>query len=202
MAKLISEEVKFDGVRFNVVQKVYQDENGKTYVRDCVNPGDAAVILPIDENNNVVFVKQIREAVGFLSLELPAGMVDPGEEPIDTARRELEEETGIRAKTVEHLISVYPSSGYTSERVHIFYAKDFQKGNQKLDDTEHIEEIERIPLDRCLDLSYTCAFIKCSGVDACQTFRYRNTSDVRAIFKEVITYNRNTFAYDYFFYIC
>ena len=152
LAKLISEEVKFDGVRFNVVQKVYQDENGKTFVRDCVNPGEAAVILPIDENNNVVFVKQIREAVGFLSLELPAGMVDPGEEPIDTARRELEEETGIRAKTVEHLISVYPSSGYTSEKIQIFYAKDFEKGNQKLDDTEHIEEIERIPLDRCLEL--------------------------------------------------
>lgn len=152
MGKLISEEVKFDGVRFNVVQKVYQNEDGKTYVRDCVNPGDAAIILPIDENGNVVFIKQLREAIGEVCLELPAGMVDPGEEPIDTARRELEEETGIIAGTVEHLISVYPSSGYTSEKIHIYYAKDFKEGKQKLDSTEHIESIERIPLDRCLEL--------------------------------------------------
>ena len=117
MGKLISEEVKFDGVRFNVV-------------RDCVNPGDAALVLPIDENNNVVFIRQLREAIGEICLELPAGMVDPGEEPIDTARRELEEETGIIAKTVEHLISVYPSSGYTSEKIHIFFAKDFEEGKQ------------------------------------------------------------------------
>ena len=79
MGKLISEEVKFDGVRFNVVQKVYQNEDGKTYVRDCVNPGDAAIVLPIDENNNVVFIRQLREAIGEICLELPAGMVDPGE---------------------------------------------------------------------------------------------------------------------------
>lgn len=152
MGKLISEEVKFDGVRFNVVQKVYQNENGKTYVRDCVNPGDAAVVLPIDENNNVIFVKQLREAIGEMSLELPAGMVDPGEESIETAKRELEEETGLKAKKIEHLISVYPSSGYTSEKIHIYYAKDFEEGKQKLDDTENIEAIERIPLDKCLEL--------------------------------------------------
>lgn len=150
--KLISEEVKFDGVRFNVVQKVYQREDGKTFVRDCVNPGDAAVVLPIDENDNVIFVKQLREAIGEMSLELPAGMVDKGEEPVDTARRELEEETGIIANTVEHLISIYPSSGYTSEKIHIYYAKDFSEGKQKLDDTEDIESIEKIPLKECLEL--------------------------------------------------
>ena len=152
MGKLISEEVKFDGVRFNVVQKVYQNEDGKTYVRDCVNPGDAAIVLPIDENNNVVFVMQLREAIGEVCLELPAGMVDPGEDPKDTAKRELEEETGIIANTVEHLISVYPSSGYTSEKIHIYFAKDFKNGKQKLDSTENIEEIKRIPLSECLEL--------------------------------------------------
>ena len=59
MNKLISEEVKFDGVRFNVVQKVYQREDGKTFVRDCVNPGDAAVVLPIDEAK-VIFEALLR----------------------------------------------------------------------------------------------------------------------------------------------
>ena len=150
MNKLISEETKFDGVRFNVVEKVYEREDGKRFVRDIVNPGDAAVILPIDEDDNVVFVKQYREAIGELCLELPAGMVDEGEEPIETAKRELEEETGLIAEKVEHLISVYPSSGYTSEKIHIFYAKDFKNGQVNLDDTESIEGLERIPLDECL----------------------------------------------------
>lgn len=152
MGKLIKEELKFDGVRFNVVQKVYQREDGKTYVRDCVNPGEAAVVLPIDENDNVVFVRQLREAIGEMSLELPAGMVDEGEEPIATAKRELEEETGLIANEIKHLLSVYPSSGYTSERIHIFYAKDFTNGTQKFDDNENIESIERIPLKKCLEL--------------------------------------------------
>lgn len=76
MSELISEELKYDGPRFNVVQKIYERDDGKRYVRDCVNPGDAAVVLPIDENGDVVFIKQLREAVGEVSLELPAGMVD------------------------------------------------------------------------------------------------------------------------------
>ena len=138
MSKLISEEEKYNGPRFNVIQKIYEDEKGKRYVRDCVNPGEAAVVLPITENNEVVFVKQLREAIGKIDLELPAGMVDEGENPIQTAKRELQEETGLIANKVEHLISVYPSSGYTSERIHIYYAKDFDFGKQKLDDTEDI----------------------------------------------------------------
>lgn len=153
MSKLISEEEKYNGPRFNVIQKIYEDEKGKRYVRDCVNPGEAAVVLPITENNEVVFVKQLREAIGKIALELPAGMVDEGENPIQTAKRELQEETGLIANKVEHLISVYPSSGYTSERIHIYYAKDFDFGKQKLDDTEDIISIEKIPINKCLDLA-------------------------------------------------
>lgn len=153
MSKLISEEEKYKGPRFNVVQKIYENDEGKRYIRDCVNPGEAAVILPVTKEGEVVFVKQLREAIGKVALELPAGMVDEGENPIETARRELQEETGLISKNIEHLISVYPSSGYTSEKIHIYYAKDFEEGNQKLDDTEDIISIEKIPLEKCLELA-------------------------------------------------
>lgn len=106
MSKLISEDEKYKGSRFNVVQKVYEDEIGNRYIRDCVNPGDAAVVLPITNENEVIFVKQLREAIGKVALELPAGMVDEGEEPLETAKRELQEETGLIANKVDHLISV------------------------------------------------------------------------------------------------
>ena len=148
MAKLISEETKFDGPRFNVVRKIYERDDGKQILRDIVNPGDAAVILPITENNEVIFEKQFRESVGKVCLELPAGMVDAGENPIDTAKRELEEETGLRAKTIEHMVTIYPS---TSERVHIFLAKNFEEGQVHLDATEEILDIVKIPIDECVE---------------------------------------------------
>lgn len=151
MAKLINEEVKYDGPRFNVVRKEYEREDGKRFIRDIVNPGEAAVILPITEKNEVVFETQVRESVGKICLELPAGMVDPGEMPIDTARRELEEETGLIAKSMEHMITMYPSTGYTSEKVHIFLAKDFEEGQVHLDATEEILDIVKIPMEDAIE---------------------------------------------------
>lgn len=151
MAKLLSEEVKFDGPRFNIVRKTYEREDGKKFLRDIVNPGDAAVILPITDRNEVVFEKQLRESVGKVCLELPAGMVDLGEEPIDTAKRELEEETGLIANSIEHMITIYPSTGYTSEKVHIFLAKNFEKGHVHLDQTEEILDIVKIPIEECVE---------------------------------------------------
>ena len=151
MSKLISEEEKYKGPRFNVTQKIYLREDGTKIVRDIVNPGEAAVILPITEDNEVVFITQYRESVNKVSLELPAGMVDSGEEPIETAKRELEEETGLIANKIEPLISLYPSTGYTSEKVHIFVAKDFKNGVQRLDSTEEILSIKKIKIEECIE---------------------------------------------------
>lgn len=151
MSKLISEEEKYSGPRFKVTQKIYLREDGTKIVRDIVNPGEAAVILPITDNDEVVFITQYRESINKVSLELPAGMIDPGEEPIETARRELVEETGLICNNIEHLISLYPSTGYTSEKVHIFLARDFEEGNQRLDSTEEILSIKKIKIEECVN---------------------------------------------------
>ncbi len=151
MSKLISEEEKYKGPRFNVTQKIYLRDDGTKIIRDIVNPGEAAVILPITEENEVIFITQYRESVNKVSLELPAGMVDPGEKPIETAKRELEEETGLIANKIEPLISIYPSTGYTSEKVHIFLAKDFENGKQRLDSTEEILSIKKIKIEECIE---------------------------------------------------
>lgn len=151
MSKLISEEEKYKGPRFNVTQKIYLREDGTKIVRDIVNPGEAAVILPITDDNEVVFITQYRESVNKVSLELPAGMIDPGEKPIETAKRELEEETGLIANKIEPLISLFPSTGYTSEKVHIFVAKDFKNGTQRLDSTEEILSIKKIKIEECIE---------------------------------------------------
>lgn len=151
MSKLVSEEEKYNGPRFKVTQKIYLKKDGTKIVRDIVDPGEAAVILPITDNNEIVFITQYRESVNKVSLELPAGIVEPGERPIDTAKRELEEETGLISNNIEPLISIYPSTGYTSEKVHIFLARDFENGNQKFDSTEEILSVKKIKLEECIN---------------------------------------------------
>ena len=161
MSKLISEEIKYDGPRFNVVQKRYQREDGKIYIRDCVNPGEAVIILAINDKKEVVLEKQLREAIGKVNLELPAGMIDKGETPEEAAKRELEEETGFIANKLELLKTVYTTSGYSSEIIHIFLATELIEGNKNLDDTEEILGLEFVKIEDCLKLSeqnyFNCA---------------------------------------------
>ena len=164
--KLISEEVKYDGPRFNVVQKKYVRDDGVEIVRDIVNPGEAAIILPIDENNDVIFERQLRESIGRVSLELPAGRIDPGEDPAHAAKMELEEETGLISGKLEHMITLYPSTGYTSEKVHIFLAKDFKKGHVKLDATEEILNLVKIPIKECVQQAKNGKFENASEIIA------------------------------------
>jgi ADP-ribose pyrophosphatase len=153
LSKIISEETKFDGRRLKVVEKIYENEDGSKYSRECVIPGDAVFIMPITENNEFVFIKQYREVIDKVELEFPAGMIDSGEEPIEAAKRELEEETGIIANIVEPIMSAYPSCGYTNEKVYIFFAKDFSKGKVHLDENEVILDVEKIPIEKCVELA-------------------------------------------------
>ncbi len=152
MSKLLNEELKFEGPRFKVVRKEYERDDGLKYIRDCVEPGNAVVILPVNENNEVIFVKEEREVIGRISMGLPAGMIDENEDPKDAAKRELAEETGIEAKSLEFLISYFPSCGYTNERIFIYLARDFTYGQQHFDDTEEILSVEKIKLDDCLKM--------------------------------------------------
>lgn len=151
MGKLISQETKYNGSRFKVIQKVYERQDGLKYTRDCVEPGNAVVILPVTENNEVIFIKQEREVIGKIALELPAGMIDENELPEDAAKRELEEEVGIKANYLELLTDCYVSCGYTNEREYIYLAKNFEKGIQHFDDTEEILDTEKISIEECME---------------------------------------------------
>lgn len=158
MSKLLNEELKFEGPRFKVYRKEYERDDGLKYIRDCVEPGNAVVILPVNENNEIIFVKEEREVIGRISMGLPAGMIEENEDPKDAAKRELAEETGIDAKSLEFLISYYPSCGYTNERIYIYLARDFKYGNQHFDDTEQIISVEKIKIDDCLKMIYENKF--------------------------------------------
>ena len=142
MSKQIDEKIVYKGRRFTVTQKRYINDNGVEYIRDIVNPGDAAIVLPVTENEEVVFIKQFRESVGKVAFELPAGMIDEGEEPIHAAARELEEETGYRANRWESLGYINTTPGICDEKLYLYFASELEFVGEHPDEGEIIKAQE------------------------------------------------------------
>jgi ADP-ribose pyrophosphatase len=103
-----------------------------------MHPG-AAVILPLVDDDHVCLIKNYRIAVSEELIELPAGTIDRSEDPLDTARRELLEETGYRAGTLEKLHEYWVSPGILSERMHFFVARDLTPGAAQPEPGEQIQ---------------------------------------------------------------
>ena len=115
---------------------------GRRVKREIIEHRGAAAMLAFDEKNKVILVRQHRFPHGFV-LEIPAGTLEKREEPIKCAFRELEEETGYRAKKMTQLITYYPSIGYNSEIIHCFLASGLKKiAGLKLDDDEILSVVK------------------------------------------------------------
>ena len=108
--------------------------------------GHAAIIIPETEDGKFIMIKEPRTPVGLTVLAFPAGMIEKGVTEEDGAIREIEEETGYRAKSIKKLREVYPAIGYSNEKTIIFLAKDLVKTQRHLDETEDIEVLE-LPKD-------------------------------------------------------
>ncbi len=130
-------KLKYNGL----IVDVYQYEKDKQTIEQVIHPGGVCVAA-ITPNNTLLFVKQYRFGVEKPLLEFPAGLIEPNEDPKVTALRELEEETGYLANHIKTLGSYYLSPGYSSEIIHLYFAKDLKKTSQNLDLFEDIEVIE------------------------------------------------------------
>ena len=128
--------------------------NGIPAKREIVEKGGAVAIVPIKEDGKIVMARQYRTAVQEELLEVPAGLVDPGEEPLESAKRELKEETGYTAAKWTHLTEFYPSAGFTNEYIHIYLAEDLTPGETDFDETEVIE-VEEYTFDELLAMIET-----------------------------------------------
>ena len=140
-APLSSEEV-FSGKLLRVKRDRVRLPNGHQAEREyIVHPGAVVVIAPLD-NGKLLFERQYRYPLQQIFLELPAGKIDPGEPILDTARRELREETGYKAKTWRHLATMHPCIGYSNEKIEIFLARGLSYVGHERDHEEFLEVLE------------------------------------------------------------
>ena len=122
--------------------------DGSHSYREYVEHKGGASILAVDEEDYIYLVKQYRYAYREAILEIPAGKLEEGEEPIKTAERELREETGLEGK-IEPFGLLYPTPAYTNEPLHVFLATDLNKVGSKLDEGEFLDVI-RMPFEEAL----------------------------------------------------
>ena len=140
------------------ILKVHVDDvrlpNGQEAVREVVDHVDGAAVLAMDEANRVLVVRQYRYVFGKVLAELPAGKLDPGEDPVVGALRELKEETGAEPETFLPLGRIIPAPGCYGEILHLFLAKGLKFSEQHLDPDEFLN-VERVPFDemvhRCMN---------------------------------------------------
>ncbi len=151
--ELINSKKVFSGKIIDVnVDTIYLPD-GRTTEREIVVRGDATAIVPIDEEGNVILVEQYRHGAFNMVLEIPAGMLEKGEDPKQCAIRELEEETSFVAKNITHITTMYPTVGFCTEKIYIYLAKDLEQGNFNFDDDEFIE-VKKVPLEKAIDMIY------------------------------------------------
>ncbi len=138
---LSSEEV-FAGKLLHVHRDAVRLPDGKESVREWIAHQGAVVVLAVLENGNLIFERQFRYPLRRVFLELPAGKIDPGEHILDTARRELREEAGYKAKFWRHLGTMHPCIGYSNERIEIFLARDLSYVGHARDEGEILDVLE------------------------------------------------------------
>jgi ADP-ribose pyrophosphatase len=114
----------------------------ETKIREVVEHPGAVAMLPVISRDRILLINQYRYPVGKWILEVPAGTLKDGESPDECALRELEEETGYKARTLKKLLTIYPSPGYSTESIHIYVASELEKSTQKLEEDEELTVIE------------------------------------------------------------
>lgn len=128
--------------------------SGGTAVREVVDHRPAVVIVPIDDRDRVLMVRQYRYAVGETLLEAPAGIVEEGEEPTETAQRELQEEVGRKAGDLRKLGEFWATPGFCNEMMHAYVARDLSLSELDADDDEDITVVA-VPMAEALDMIAT-----------------------------------------------
>jgi ADP-ribose pyrophosphatase len=148
-ARVESQEI-FKGKKFSVKIDTITDRPGHTYKREIVVHPGAVVMVPVTKEGKLVLVRQWRRATGKVLLELPAGTLEEGEPPLETAGRELREEIGYKADRITLLGGFFSAPGILSEYLHLYLAEDLQESQLDPDENEELDICE-LSLEEALE---------------------------------------------------
>ncbi len=144
--KVLRHVNRYEGVIVDVDMEMVEVPNGNITMREVVRHPGGVCVLALDENGMVAMVRQYRFPIDTHLLELPAGKLEPGEDPLPAAKRELSEETGIEADEWQDLGFIYTSPGFSTEKLYMYLATGLHHGRQHLDLNEFLD-VEYYPLD-------------------------------------------------------
>jgi ADP-ribose pyrophosphatase len=155
-AQVLSSRVAYDGKLFRVMAEEIREADGKDAFREVVRHGGSTVILAVDGRKRkkdplVLIERQYRHAAQQYLYEIPAGKLEPHEDRLAGAKRELREETGYTAKTWSKLARYYPSPGFLGEWMQVYLAEDLTAGATSPDEDEWLE-LQMVPLSEVLRL--------------------------------------------------
>ncbi|MBD8003474.1 NUDIX hydrolase [Bacillus norwichensis] len=150
--KTVNTEPIFEGKIISVQVDEVELPNGELAKREIVRHPGAVGLIALTDENKIVMVEQYRKPLERSLLEIPAGKLEPGEEPAVTAERELEEETGYRAGKMEYISSFYTSPGFANEIIHLYLATELEKVENPADgDEDEFIELMELSLEEALE---------------------------------------------------
>ncbi len=146
----IESRMAYEGKIVNVRVDTVRMANGRIATREVVEHASVVCIAPVDEDGNVLMVRQYRKPAEATLMEVPAGGMEPGETPEEAALRELQEETGLTAGKLERLMTFWATPGFCDEKMYAFLAADLAPGDpaHRPDHDEEIESLSWVPLSQ------------------------------------------------------
>jgi ADP-ribose pyrophosphatase len=167
----ISSRPVYDGRVVRLRVDTVRTADGSETTREIIEHEPVIAVIPLDDEERLLMVKQYRSPVEKELLEIPAGGIEPGEEPADAVIREMQEETGYRPGKLVPLGGFYSTPGFTDEYLHIFLATELVPGRLYAEDTDEIEVV-RVPLADIPELTVTGRIEDSKTLAALILFRY------------------------------
>lgn len=149
--KTLSSKNIFEGRILHITLDEVELENGKCSKREVVNHPGGVCVAALDDDNNLLFVRQFRYPYKEVVLELPAGKLEKGSTPLENGKRELLEETGAQGYSYISLGKIYPSPGYTNEIIHLYACRIANISQANPDEGEFVD-VEKINLDKAVEM--------------------------------------------------
>lgn len=146
----LTEDVMWSGCIFNVNRLRVELPDGRQALRDVVRHPGAVAIVALTDDGRICLVRQYRTSLSRVTVEIPAGKLDPGEDPLTCAKRELLEETGMEAEQMAFLTTIATSDGFTDELIHIYMATGLNFAESDPDSDEFIN-VDLVPLSELID---------------------------------------------------